>query len=92
MTLYKVHGGRIMELDEGSEASPFMAVGSEYKGWLEYTELAKSHPSDSRYKVAAADEFKHMLIRLADALTAVKGMASADEQTALASFLKEMSA
>lgn len=92
MALYKVQGGRIMELDTGSEASPFMAVGSEYKGWREYAELAQAHPNDSRYKVAAADEFKHMLIRLADALTEVKSMASADEQTALSSFLKEMTA
>lgn len=92
MTLYTVQNGRLHELGLDSEASPFMAVGSEYKGWVEYSELAKMHPGDTRYKAAAADEFKHMLVRLADALTAVKNMASADEQTALAAFLKEMTA
>lgn len=92
MTLYTVQNGRLRELGLDSEASPFMPVGSEYKGWREYCELSKANPSDARYKVAAQDEFKHMLVRLADALTAVKGMASDEEKAALAEFLKEMSA
>lgn len=92
MVLYTVQNGRLHELGLDSEASPFMHVGAEYKGWREYSELAKSHPTDTRYKAAANDEFKHMLIRLADAMLAVKSMASAEEQAALAEFLKEMSA
>lgn len=92
MTLYTVQNGRLHELGLDSEASPFMPVGAEFKGWREYCELAKEHNGDARYKVAAQDEFKHMLVRLADALTAVKGMASDEEKAALAEFLKEMSA
>lgn len=92
MPLYTVSGGRLRELDADSEASPFMPVGSEFKGWKEYRELSEQHPADSRYKAAAMDEFKHMLVRLADALAAVKSMASDEEKAALAEFLKELSA
>ena len=90
MPLYTVQNDRLKELGLDSEASPFMPVGSEYKGWREYCELAKQYPNDTRYKSAAADEFKHMLVRLADALAEVKSIASADEKTALVDFLNEV--
>lgn len=92
MPLYTVSGGRLRELDADSEASPFMPVGAEFKDWKEYRELSEQHPTDDRYKAAARDEFKHMLVRLADAIMTVKSMASDEEKATLAEFLKEVSA
>lgn len=88
MPLYTVSGGRLRELDADSEASPFMPVGSEFKGWKEYHELYKS-TGDGRYKTAAMDEFKHMLVRLADALATVKSMASDEEKAELIACLDQ---
>ena len=91
MKAYYIEGDKLKEMPE-RPCTPFHPVIEEYRGWREYLDLFKE-TKDPKYASAAQDEFKHMLLRLSKAITAIHGMAETEaEKAELKKFFEAMSA
>lgn len=93
MQLYAIENGELVKVSaENHEKSPFDPVIDEFKAWQEYTKLYKE-TSDNKYAVAALEEFRHMLLRLASAIVKIDSMAVTDaEKTELTNFFSALKA
>lgn len=93
MQLYAIENGELVKVSaQASEKSPFDPVIDEFKAWQEYTKLY-NETGDNKYAVAALEEFRHMLLRLANAIVKVDSMATTDaEKTELTNFFSAIKA
>lgn len=87
--VYEIVDNQLVEVQVATRAgTPFDAVLDEYRGWREYTRLAEE-TKDTAYTAVAHEEFRHMLLMLSKALTAVNSMAKSEaERTELDAFFK----
>lgn len=93
MQLYAIENGELVKVSaQTPEKSPFDPVIEEFKSWQEYMKLY-NEKSDNKYAVAALEEFRHMLLRLADAIVKIDSMAATDaEKAELTNFFSALKA
>lgn len=87
--------GTAKVLGDEKKSSPFLSaldrVREEFEGMKMYDELLKSKPDDSRYKMAASQEFSHFLYALSDVLFTIKAeVGTGDRLTEFEQFIKEL--